>query len=557
MRFSIAIPLAVASFIASATSSYAPVATSCPTTPLVRSTSSGLSDSEETYRVIRKAKADLALAAWLLKANPSFVNSLDCDMPTIALTSSGGGFRATLSGAGTVQALDSRDTKVSTSGLYQAISHHSGLSGGSWLLSSIIANNFPTISSLYNSSWKTGLANGLFNPLGKQTEVYNTISNDLLLKEAQGFRGTIADAWSRLISYVILPGANGGVDNLLSQVTTKSNFKSFSAPYPIILAQHVDLGGESCLPPADAPFWEFTPYETGSWDSRIASFTPTKYLGTSLSGGKPATAGKCTTAYENLGFIAGTSSSLFQDPGIGFNVSEPLIANFCQLTESIEVSETAAATNAAVGALPAVIPAIQFTQVSDLFAAWPNPFFNLSSAPLVKSQATLSMVDGGESGQINPIFPMLLPQRNISIIIVSDNTDGNNNYPSGKEMHATYLAAQAAGLTKMPFVPESSVLLAANKTSGPVFFGCGDKSKATVVWVPNYSATAAGGNVDTSRMQFDAAASKQVIDNGAAVMSQNNSKEWATCLGCAIMQDTAWRLPSACNACFTKYCWKA
>tara|TARA_R110002060_G_scaffold14674_4_gene20585 strand:+ start:172 stop:1839 length:1668 start_codon:yes stop_codon:yes gene_type:complete len=555
MRYSISILLAVASLIAGGNSTYAPVSTSCPTTPLVRSTASGLSDGEETYRVVRKAKADLALAFWLLKTNPSFITALEWEMPTIALTSSGGGFRATLSGAGTVQALDGRDTAVSTSGLYQAISYHSGLSGGSWLLSSIIANNYATITSLFNSSWKAGLANGLFNPLGSQTAVYNTINNDLLLKEAQGFRGTIADAWSRLISYVILPGANGGVDNLLSQVTTKSNFKSFSVPYPIILAQHVDLSGTSCLPPSDAPFWEFTPFETGSWDSRIASFTPTKYLGTSLSGGKPT--GSCTTAYENLGFIAGTSSSLFQDPGIGFNVSEPLIANFCQLTESVNVSDTAAATNAAVGALPGVIPAIQFTQVSDLFAAWPNPFYNLSSAPLVKSQATLSMVDGGESGQINPIFPMLLPQRNISVIIVSDNTDGNNNYPSGKEMHATYLAAQAAGLTKMPFVPEASVLLAANKTSGPIFFGCGDKSKATVVWMPNYSATAAGGNVDTSRMQYDAAASQQVITNGAAVMSQNNSKAWATCLGCAIMSDTSSTLPSACTACFDQYCWKS
>ncbi|KAH7379970.1 lysophospholipase [Cadophora sp. MPI-SDFR-AT-0126] len=557
MHFSIPILATGVSLIVGGASTYAPVSTSCPTTPLVRSTTSGLSDSEETYRVVRKAKADLALAFWLVKTNPAFITALEWDMPTIALTSSGGGFRATLSGAGTVQALDGRDTSVSTSGLYQAITYHSGLSGGSWLLSSIIANNYATITSLFNSSWKTALANGLFNPLGSQTTVYNTINNDLLLKEAQGFRGTIADAWSRLISYVILPGANGGVDNLLSQVTTKSNFQTFSGPYPIILAQHVDLSGTSCLPPSDAPFWEFTPFETGSWDSRIASFTPTKYLGTSLSGGKPTTAGKCTTAYENLGFVAGTSSSLFQDPGIGFNVSEPLLANFCQLTESVNVSDTAAATNAAVGALPGVIPAIQFTQISDLFAAWPNPFYNLSSAPLVKSQATLSMVDGGESGQINPIFPMLLPQRNISVIIVSDNTDGNNNYPSGKEMHATYLAAQAAGLTKMPFVPESSVLLAANKTSGPVFFGCGDKTKATVVWMPNYSATPAGGNVDTSRMQYDDAANQQVVTNGAAVMSQNNSKAWATCLGCAIMQDTTSVLPSACTACFDKYCWKS
>lgn len=549
--------LAVATIlITSCSSSYAPALTTCPTTSLVRSASSGLSDGEEAYRVSRKAKADAALEAWLRKIDPGLLAAVDCkDLPAIALTSSGGGFRATLAGAGTVQALDGRESKVSTSGLYQAISYHSGLSGGSWLLASMISNDYPTITRLLDSVLKDTLSKGLFNPLGNQAAAYNTINNDLTLKQAQGHRTTIADAWSRLISFATLPGPNGGVDNLMSQVISEPNFRSSSVPYPIILAQHVDLSGASCLPPVDAPFWEFTPFETGSWDNKISSFTPTKYLGTALSDGKPI--GACTTGYENLGFIAGTSSSLFQDPGIGFDVAEPLLANFCQIADVLPLSDIARATNAAVGALPASIPSIQLMQVSDLFASWPNPFYKLSSAPLVQSQQNLSLVDGGESGQINPIFPMLLPQRNISVIIVSDNTDGNKNYPSGKEMHATYLAAKAAGLTRMPFVPESSVLLGRNLTSRPVFFGCGDRSKATLIWMPNHSATPGGGDTDTSQMQYSPAASKQVVVNGAAVMSQNNSKEWARCLGCAIMESASSSLPPHCQTCFTKYCFKA
>jgi lysophospholipase len=537
-------------------STYAPTLTACPTTSLVRSASIGLSDSEETYRVSRKAKADAALEAWLRRIDPGLLAGLDCkDLPAIALTSSGGGFRATLAGAGTVQALDGRDSKVGTSGLYQAISYHSGLSGGSWLLSSMISSNYPTITSLFDSVYRDTLSKGLFNPLGNQAAAYKTINDDLALKQAQGHRTTIADAWSRLISFATLPGPNGGVDNLMSQVISKPNFKSFSVPYPIILAQHVDLSGTSCLPPVDAPFWEFTPFEMGSWDSRVSSFTPTKYLGTALSGGKPT--GSCNTGYENLGFIAGTSSSLFQDPGIGFDVAEPLLANFCQIADMLPISDIALSTNAAVGALPASMSSIQLTQVSDLFASWPNPFYKLSSVPLVQAQQNLSLVDGGESGQINPIFPMLLPERNISVIIVSDNTDGNKNYPSGKEMHATYLAAKAAGLTRMPFVPESSLLLGSNLTSRPVFFGCGDPSTATLIWIPNHSATPAGGNTDTSQMQYSPSASKQVIVNGAAVMSQNNSKEWARCLGCAIVESSISSLPPHCQACFAKYCFKA
>lgn len=203
------------------------------------------------------------------------------------------------------------------------------------------------------------------------------------------------------------------------------------------------------------------------------------------------------------------------------------------------------------------ITTIQFESPADLFAPWPNPFFNLSSAPAVSKQQTLSMVDGGESLQINPIFPMLVPERNISIILVSDNTDGNLNYPSGKEIHATYVAAQASGLKRMPFVPESSVLLARNLTSAPVFFGCKDSSTATVVWIPNYSATSAGGNTSTSQMQYDASETLSVIANGKAVTSQNDSDAWATCLGCAIMENAGGSLPRACTACFAKYCFKA
>jgi hypothetical protein len=43
-----------------ATSKYAPVSATCPSISLVRA-ASGLSDSEETYRVARKAIADEAL----------------------------------------------------------------------------------------------------------------------------------------------------------------------------------------------------------------------------------------------------------------------------------------------------------------------------------------------------------------------------------------------------------------------------------------------------------------------------------------------------------------
>ena len=286
MRFLTSSTLVVTTLILATLASYAPASTSCPTTSLVRF-ATGLSDSEEVYRVARKAKADIALSAWLLKTNPDFETSIE--MPTIGLTSSGGGYRALLIGAGVIQALDGRDSSVSTSGLYQALTYHSALSGGSWLLSSIMANDFATISTLVEI-WKPAFANGLFDPEGNNSvAVFAEINQDIADKTAAGFQGMVADAWSLLLSLQLLPGlfpgSSLGVSNTLSHIAGLPNFISHDAPYPIITAQNVDITGTSCIPPANATVWEFTPFEFGTWDPNVAAFTPTAFLGSALSAG--------------------------------------------------------------------------------------------------------------------------------------------------------------------------------------------------------------------------------------------------------------------------------
>jgi lysophospholipase len=165
------------------------------------------------------------------------------------------------------------------------------------------------------------------------------------------------------------------------------------------------------------------------------------------------------------------------------------------------------------------------------------------------------MVDGGESGQVNPIFPFLQPARNVSVILVNDN-DGDTAelYPDGTELYYTYLAAAEAGLTRMPFVPPPSVFIAQNITERPVFFGCNDSSTATVVWIPNAPLTPAGGAIETAQVQLNVSLTESMVANGVAVGSQNDSNEWAVCLGCAIMEGTGTALPGECGDCFSKYC---
>jgi len=550
----ITVVAALATALSGVSASYAPVPATCPSTSLVRVSSTDLSSSEESYRVARKAIADKALKSWLAKTNSGF--STSCEMPTVALTSSGGGYRALLIGAGVIQAMDGRDSSSSTSGLYQALTYHSGLSGGAWLLSSIASNNFPTISSLL-ATWKPAFANGLFAPNGDQNlTIYEAIGQDLGAKTTAGFSTVAADAWSRLLSYQLLPGANGGVANSMSGIASLSRFTSRSVPYPIITAQTVDLSGTSCIPPTNASTWEFTPYEFGSWDPTVAAFTSTAYLGSSLSGGAPVNSSSCIKNYDNLGYVLGTSSTLFNDPGIGSDTADQAtFANFCTVPATENPSAEAIALATGVNFMLTHTPNLHLASVGDLFAPWPNPFYKLSSATQVSAMKTLSMVDGGESGQVNPIFPFLVPSRKVSVIIVNDNDDDTSlNFPNGRELVATYNGAKAAGLTRMPYIPPVATFVSQNMTGHPVFFGCHDASVATIVWVPNAPLTAIGGGTSTSKMQYTTAESVAMVANGAAVMSQNNSADWAVCLGCALMGKTGTALPSKCTACFTKYC---
>lgn len=180
-----------------AASAYAPEYVSCPGTNLVRS-ADGISGSEASYIASRKASADVSLISWLASALPSVDTS---SLPTIALSNSGGGFRAFLVGAGVVQALDGRESNASTAGLYQSLTYHAGLSGGAWLLSAIAAGNWPTISELSNQVWETQFAAGILDSSNATTvEDFQQIAEDIATKGGRGFPVSLTDPWGRVLS---------------------------------------------------------------------------------------------------------------------------------------------------------------------------------------------------------------------------------------------------------------------------------------------------------------------------------------------------------------------
>ena len=461
----------------------------------------------------------------------------------VALTTSGGGYRSLLSGAGVIQGLDSRDSDVSTSGLFQGLTYQAGLSGGGWLLSSFAGNNYPTISYLRDNLWEQAFQDSLLDPEFLLAAVaYVAVVDDIILKRAAGFDTTLVDPYGRLLSYQLLEGIDGGVGTTLSSITALSNFTSHAVPFPIITSLGVKTWLGECLPGPNATTYEFTPYEFGSWDSDVSAFMQTHYLGTSMKNGKP-TGFLCTENYDNLGYVLGTSSNLFNQ--LCLSIPEP--AN-----SSTDLTTT----------LAQILDYTHEVTFSDEYATYRNPFYDYvsstatpNSANNITAQEKLSLADGGEALQNNPIFPFLQPARNVSVIIVNDNSaDTSNNFPNGSEILTTYVQSFNHNLTRMPFIPAVETFISEGLNQRATFFGCNDTSKVTIVYLPNYNFTFAS-NTTTDQSEYPQAETAAMIANGVEIASQGGKADWGTCLGCALMMNTGQTLPSDCQACFAEYCY--
>lgn len=203
--------------------SYAPTKEACPAGDLVR-VANGLSPKEKAYIDSRLPLARKALDSWLSSTGEKF--TLD-STPSIALAVSGGGYRSMLLGAGVVQGLDSRDSKTPVSGLYQALTYQSGLSGGSWLLAALAGNGWETVSKISKELWETGLVTNSLFPLhtGSAPEAPH-IKADMAAKAKAGFKVTVTEVWGRFVAWQTLRGkSTPGTAFTMSDVVKSDAFK--------------------------------------------------------------------------------------------------------------------------------------------------------------------------------------------------------------------------------------------------------------------------------------------------------------------------------------------
>ncbi|KAG5361381.1 Lysophospholipase 3 [Yarrowia sp. C11] len=560
----------VAALATSVVANYAPIEVECPSDVNLSRPADGLSEQEADYINERHKKTTEALKTYLgnldIKARgdsnfdtDSFLNE---SSPKLAIAAAGGGFRAMLVGAGVLAALDNRvdeDNKIG--GFLQSADYLAGLSGGAWLVGSLVLNDWPTVPEIqadpnvwYLNKSMVGSADpGSMNTIGLMAKVLA----DTTSKLAAGYQTSLTDQWGRLVAYQTINSSHteGGLDATevtWSGIRNISSFVSHEIPFPIILGTSLFPGTSHDVDQIrfNNSIIEMTPYEWGTWDRTIRRFVDTEYLGTEMSDGKPT--GNCTRRYDNAGFLMGTSSSIFNMDmaTFGFGGFENILLNnlFSVLDIVNEGTFNVAVFN-------------------------PNPFYEQEG---VQSNQTISkalyVCDGGFDKEAIPILPFLQPEREVDVVLAIDpSTDTKDKWPDGQSLRITQDKSDwEFGKDIFPRIPSNDTFLKQKLNAKPVFFGCNttslktyndtDRYSPVIVYIPMSDITFES-NFSTGKLSYTNEEQEGMITNGFNMMTRSNGTEdsnWDKCLGCVTLLREFQRrdsdVPNDCEQCFSDYC---
>ncbi|KAL2130389.1 hypothetical protein VTI74DRAFT_6534 [Chaetomium olivicolor] len=464
--------------------------------------------------------------------------------------------------AGLNRAISAFDNRTANStapgqlgGVLQAATYLSGLSGGSWLVGSLYAQNFTTVDSIIHATEGSLGELWEFNETiieGPATlsisDYYRELQDAVDAKGNAGYNTTITDYWGRSLSYQLVNATDGGPGHTFSSIADDTAFTEASIPMPIIVAVERPAGQLLIL--ENSTVFEFNPWEMGSYDPGNPAFAPLQYVGSPFTNGSLSSDGVCVTGVDNVGFVMGTSSSLFNQA-------------FLQL------ARTEGAPDFLVRSLNATLARIG--EENRDVASWPNPFFQYNPEDNRNANSSiLSLVDGGEDLQNIPLHPLLWSLRNIDVILAVDSSaDTPTHWPNGTALVATYERSVSNysnnNTSAFPSVPDQNTFINLGLNSRPTFFGC-DLANMTgpgplVVYLPNTPYTYFS-NVSTFDLEYTTEERQNIIYNGYNVVTMANASvdaHWPACLGCAILSRSFHRtktgLPAVCVDCFNRYCW--
>ncbi|CBQ70442.1 probable lysophospholipase (lpl) [Sporisorium reilianum SRZ2] len=524
-----------------------------------------LSSGEAEYIAKRRSATQAGWATWLadsarlggeLPGGAANWTAATERLPRLGFALSGGALRAMLVGSGTLQGFDGRNATANqrgTGGLLQLAEYVAGLSGGSWATASLSMNNWATTQSLKDSVWN--LESNLVVPEDGKVSFYASILAAVAGKRNVGYQTSLTDYFGLSIATKILNGSTYGNKYSVewSDVRNTSAFTSASMPFPIIIADEREPG--ELIIPRNTTIWEFNPYEFGSWNPNVSSFVPIEIVGSSLNNGSSVLPdGQCVGGYETVAWVTGTSATLFS----GLYV------------ELVTSSSDSIITDA----LKEIAKAVSDEQ-NDISLV-PNPFFGYRGDGRVEISElrNITLVDGGLDNENVPLWPLVEPARALDVVIAIDSSADVTNWPNASALYQTSLRAQDPSYARYAFprMPDTNTVVNRGLNTRPVFYGCNATVNVTnadtafngtrtpiVVYLPSYPYSALA-NTSTYKMDYSNAEAQRVIDNSVDVATLGGADaEWATCLGCALLQRGFERSgtprPDVCTRCMQKWCW--
>jgi lysophospholipase len=215
-----------------------------------------LSPNETAWLSKRKANVVRALIEFVNQANltefntTSYFQSIAANsslVPVAAYSISGGGYKSLLTGLGGWQAMDARyppAVAAKTGGLAQCLTYLLGLSGGSLAVSTLAANNYPTIEQLV-PQWNTTVDQFTGPDSSNVEQYFGSRFAEIAPKLEQGFNVTLSDLLGRLFSQYYIAGPQSGISKTWSDIQvdvifTRANYGD------IVISQAAWLLCQSC-----------------------------------------------------------------------------------------------------------------------------------------------------------------------------------------------------------------------------------------------------------------------------------------------------------------------
>ncbi|SCU98816.1 LADA_0H15544g1_1 [Lachancea dasiensis] len=390
-------------------------------------------------------------------------------------------------------------------------------------------------------------------------------------KKLSGFPLSFTDYWGHALINQIAPSE--GKSSITDILAKSSRFQNYEMPLPIFVANCKNRNLHNAA-------FEFTPFEFGSWTS-LRLFIPLKYLGSHIVRGLPI---KCVTGFDEISFITGTSSSIFN------NV---LMSVWQMIAPSLN-------TRKAIGAILNAFNLVfensgqkerqirRKLKTKPEYAIYhPNPFYQYPGVTdFLTQESRLYLVDGGEDGQNIPIGPLLIPERKIDVVFALDSSSDVCGYPNGTMLRNFYRDNYLAGSSTnsrpfqvLPHIPSSDEFIKLGLLSRPVAFGCHLSS------FPNFELTMKPGsnstllppiilyhansahsfksNLSTFKLKYSDDEVHNMLQNGRDIFSFESSPKYKRCLACIIVKRAYDRkllsleeaqMPFFCEVCYSEYC---